>query len=260
MTAITWRAVPSLTVAAPGVLGNDSDPERDPLTAALESGTSHGTLTLESNGSFVYRPAAGYVGLDSFTYHAYDGSLSSPAAKVTIAVNNEFVTGVITPPTNTEVTTDVEGDGATPSDVVETTVSMAGTASVSIGEGVITQQAPAGFGFFAEEVQIAASGASGETPLTIKFRLDASVIAAGENESTLQVFKDAIGPITTCADSSGRRRHRIRVSHAGLCSPTETWRLRFSHHRDPGGPSRGRRRTLRPRLWTTASRRTRTRR
>ena len=35
-----------LTVAAPGVLTNDTDPDGDPLTAALDSTTSNGTLTL----------------------------------------------------------------------------------------------------------------------------------------------------------------------------------------------------------------------
>ena len=34
------------------VLGNDSDVEGDPLTAALVSGTAHGALTLNANGSF----------------------------------------------------------------------------------------------------------------------------------------------------------------------------------------------------------------
>src|SRR5207248_1125820 len=48
----------TLTVAAPGVLANDSDADGDPLTAVLVSGPSHGTLTLASDGSFSYMPAA----------------------------------------------------------------------------------------------------------------------------------------------------------------------------------------------------------
>src|SRR5260370_40132791 len=43
-----------LNLGAPGVLGNDYDPDGDPMTAALVSGTSHGTLTFNSNGSFTY--------------------------------------------------------------------------------------------------------------------------------------------------------------------------------------------------------------
>src|SRR5207247_4119985 len=55
-----------LTVAAPGVLANDTDVDGDALTAALASGPAHGTLTLNSNGSFTYTPAAAYNGPDTF--------------------------------------------------------------------------------------------------------------------------------------------------------------------------------------------------
>jgi large repetitive protein len=47
----------TLTVDAPGVLANDRDVEvedTNPLTAQLVSGVSHGTLTLNSDGSFEY--------------------------------------------------------------------------------------------------------------------------------------------------------------------------------------------------------------
>ena len=43
-------------------------------------------LVLNANGSFTYTPTAGYVGADSFTYHASDGLLSSNVATVTINV------------------------------------------------------------------------------------------------------------------------------------------------------------------------------
>ena len=72
-----------LTVAAPGVLGNDADPDGDPLTAVLVTGPSHGTLTLNANGSFTYTPAADFTGSDSFSYRASDGTLTSNLATVT---------------------------------------------------------------------------------------------------------------------------------------------------------------------------------
>ena len=46
----------TLTVNAPGVLGNDSDPDGDTLSAVVASGPSHGSLTLNANGSFAYPP------------------------------------------------------------------------------------------------------------------------------------------------------------------------------------------------------------
>jgi VCBS repeat-containing protein len=76
-----------LTVPAPGVLSNDSDEEGVALTAVLVSGPSHGSLTLNSNGSFTYTPNANFNGTDSFTYRANDGELDSPVATVTITIN-----------------------------------------------------------------------------------------------------------------------------------------------------------------------------
>lgn len=76
----------ALTVPAPGVLGNDNDANGNPLTAVRVSGPAHGTLTLNSNGSFTYTPAANYNGSDSFTYKANDGASDSNLATVSITV------------------------------------------------------------------------------------------------------------------------------------------------------------------------------
>src|SRR6202012_2752053 len=43
--------------AAQGVLANDTDGAGDTLTATLVTSTTHGTLVLNSNGSFVYTPS-----------------------------------------------------------------------------------------------------------------------------------------------------------------------------------------------------------
>ena len=77
----------ALTVAAPGVLGNDTDPENNALKAVLSSTVSHGSLTLNADGSFLYVPAADFFGSDSFTYVANDGQFNSGVATVTITVN-----------------------------------------------------------------------------------------------------------------------------------------------------------------------------
>jgi len=76
----------TLNISAPGVLGNDSDPDANPITAILDSQPSHGTLSLTSNGAFAYAPNSGFTGTDSFTYHDSDGQLSSNIATVTVTV------------------------------------------------------------------------------------------------------------------------------------------------------------------------------
>jgi VCBS repeat-containing protein len=77
----------SLTIAAPGVLGNDGDVDGDPLGAVLVSGPAHGTVNLHADGSFTYTPNANYHGSDSFTYKANDGQSDSNVATVAITVN-----------------------------------------------------------------------------------------------------------------------------------------------------------------------------
>jgi len=93
--------------AAHGVLANDFDPDHGPnaLTAVLFSGPSHGTLTLNADGSFSYSPAAYYSSYasqnridlpsfnydlaaqpDTFSYRAFDGAGYSAPITVSIAV------------------------------------------------------------------------------------------------------------------------------------------------------------------------------
>jgi len=85
--AYTTNEDTPLTIAAPGVLANDTDVDNDPLSAILVTPVSNGTLTLNANGSFTYTPAANFSGSDSFTYRANDGSLNSNVATVTITIN-----------------------------------------------------------------------------------------------------------------------------------------------------------------------------
>src|SRR5439155_310356 len=76
----------TLNVAAAGVLANDSDVDGDTLSAILLSQPTHGSLTLNGNGSFSYVPAANYNGTDTFTYKASDGQAQSAVATVMITV------------------------------------------------------------------------------------------------------------------------------------------------------------------------------
>jgi len=82
----------SLNVVAPGVLSNDYDPENDPLSTVLIEDVSHGSLNLNSDGSFDYDPDTNFNGVDVFIYQAYDGTDYSENASVTITVEpiNDF--------------------------------------------------------------------------------------------------------------------------------------------------------------------------
>ncbi len=86
------------TVAAPGVLANDTDAENEPLTAMLVKQAAHGTATLRPDGGFDYTPNAGFVGVDGFTYRASDSTAPGTTASVTITVTNPALTSITVVP------------------------------------------------------------------------------------------------------------------------------------------------------------------
>jgi subtilisin family serine protease len=137
----------TLSVAAPGVLGNDGDPDGEPLAAVLASGPAYGTLALGGDGSFAYTPGGAFAGTDSFTYRASDGQLLSEPATVTltvvapnqppVAANDAFTAPVrrkasYTPQVLGVLANDRDGDGSlVPSSVrIVTVPSQGGTAAV----------------------------------------------------------------------------------------------------------------------------------
>lgn len=76
-----------LVVAAPGVLGNDSDANADAMAAVASSEPGHGTLGLTANGAVTYTPDVGFVGIDTFTYVASDPRGGSDTATVNPVVD-----------------------------------------------------------------------------------------------------------------------------------------------------------------------------
>src|SRR5262249_54148156 len=70
----------TLTVAAPGVLNNDTRPTGHQLAVSLGDNTTNGILTLNADGSFVYSPKSGFFGYDKFTYKVTDITLAPTTA------------------------------------------------------------------------------------------------------------------------------------------------------------------------------------
>ncbi|HZM14806.1 MAG TPA: Ig-like domain-containing protein, partial [Candidatus Krumholzibacteria bacterium] len=84
-----------LTMAAPGVRGNDTDIEGDTLTVSVATPPAHGTLVLAADGSFTYTPALDFFGTDSFTYTVRDpsGASDTGVANLTIRGINDSPKG-----------------------------------------------------------------------------------------------------------------------------------------------------------------------
>ena len=78
----------TLSVASPGVLGNDTDVDGDTLTVTTTpvSGPTNGTLALNPDGSFNYTPTIAAPGTDSFVYEACDAQPLCDTATVTLTI------------------------------------------------------------------------------------------------------------------------------------------------------------------------------
>ena len=73
------------------LISNDSDPEGTPLAITIVTNPSHGSISVNAIGEYVYTSSSNYVGSDSFTYKVTDGSadaLVSNTATVNITVGS----------------------------------------------------------------------------------------------------------------------------------------------------------------------------
>jgi len=128
-----------LVLAAPGMLGNDTDADGDTLTLVVVTVPQHGSGSIGSNGSLSYTPEANWFGTDSFTYTASDGHGGFDSATVTVTVTpvndapvaNDDSAGT---PEDTAVTIDVL---ANDSDVDGDTLTVTGVTDPSHGTVVI---------------------------------------------------------------------------------------------------------------------------
>lgn len=86
----SYQTPKDTALAGASILGNDSDPDGDPITLNTSpiQETTNGALTLNADGTFSYVPQSGFVGQDAFRYRICDSG--SPAlcdeAQVSIAV------------------------------------------------------------------------------------------------------------------------------------------------------------------------------
>lgn len=115
----------TLNVTAPGVLGNDSDPDGDALTAVNYSTPLSGTLAGSADGSFTYTPPADYTGKVTFTYRAQESNngLVSPLATATVTVRANrapvALDDTLSTPANTALLINVLTNDSDPDTVID---------------------------------------------------------------------------------------------------------------------------------------------
>lgn len=166
------------------------------LIGTLQSGTG-ATVTIvvtpTTIGEICNSPTTFSNELDPF-------GANNTAQECTLVANETTIQNV---GANGTATTDAEGDGATAADPLETAVTSPNAGTVTIGETAPSGSPPTGFTFLGQQVVITAPTATAANPLRIVFRIDASIIPAGENKNTIQILKDGVA-VPACSGPAGQ--------------------------------------------------------
>ncbi len=164
-TGETFSGQP-LKATTPGLLLGATDVDNSSISAVLIQGPSHGTITLRPDGSFIYTPATGYFGSDSFQFAGSDGQTTGATMTASLFVQAPLVgsgtsggtssgnsTGTTTTSSGTATTNSTSGTPSTTS----TASSSSGTASTS---GAPAGNAIAAYSTSTEEDELLAIGVS----------------------------------------------------------------------------------------------------
>lgn len=192
-------STPSGTAVSVPVLVNDSDPEDDPLAVTGTSAPAHGSAVIQASYTVAYTPAAGWAGVDTFTYDVSDGRGLEDTATVTVTTANANPVAradAVSTATDTAVTgvnvlsndTDVNVAAGVPGQALVVTSATAdhGATVTIAGDSTLTVTPAAGY-----------SG-----PITVTYTLSDGAGGTAEGTLTVTVANGAPsaisdGPVTT---------------------------------------------------------------
>ncbi len=103
----TAHGIETLVIPAPGVLGNDSDPNGDPMTTQLVSAPANGSLTLNPDGSFEYAPLSP---VSNLVATPVTGDMAQLAEPVSINASSTFIDRTWTETDDREAFRALDGD------------------------------------------------------------------------------------------------------------------------------------------------------
>jgi VCBS repeat-containing protein len=179
-----------------------TDVDGDPLTYAVTTAPTHGSVTLNPDGSYVFTPEPGFVGSDSFAVTVSDGNGGTVVVVIPVTVLPANVAPIdgdenVTAPQDAPVTVPVlanasDADG----DPLTVIAASASVGSVTINpDGTITFLPPAGFTGTATISYTVSDGRGGETVS----QLVVTVVNAGVDMNALldggDPFGDEVEPL-----------------------------------------------------------------
>lgn len=213
-----------------------SDAESNPLTYSRVVNATHGSVTVNANGSFTYTPTANYNGSDSFTFKANDGSADS-----NVATFNITVTAVNDEPSFTKgANQTVSEDAAAQTVTGWATAISAGPADES--SQVLTFHATNdNNGLFSSQPTVAANGtltytpavnANGSATVSVFLTDNGGVANGGDDTSPTQTFTitvNAVNDAPSCANDSGSTAEDTALSGNLSCTDVDSISLAIAY-------------------------------
>ncbi len=215
-------------IPAINVLGNDTDPDGDPLRVTTAS-APNGTVTINPDGTLRYVPNANFNGTDTITYVISDGNGGTSTAAVTVtvtpvndnpvAVNDAGSTNEDTPVTLNPLGNDSDVDGDTLS--ITTATSPNGTVVVN-PDGTITFTPAANFNGPTTITYTISDGNGGTATATINITVDGVNDTPVANPSTATTNEDTPVIVPVLANDTDADGDPLTVSSASAPNGTVT--------------------------------------
>ena len=187
------------------------DVDADVLALSVVDPPTHGTAEVTPSGELRYEPDHDYVGADSFTYRASDGSLDSPEATVSVTVSPVNDLPTVGPVASFSAT---YSDAITPVTVAASDVETATGSLVFSAEGL-----PAGLGLSSTGT---ISGIVTAPPAS--YPVSVAVCDASEGCTTTG-FTITVQPETAAVRLAPSNPHAVATGSAGAPAMTFTGRV-----------------------------------
>jgi hypothetical protein len=196
------------------VIGNDSDPDADPLTVTNVTDPTHGTATINANGTIHYTPDANYAGDDDFGYTLSDGRGGTDTAPVKVrvaaapdapsAVNDTATTAEETPIDIAVLANDGDVDGD-PLTVTGVSAAIKGTPTINANGTVRFSPAvnAVGDAYFEYTISDGNGGSDTASVFVSLTPVNDPPVAAADSASTAQDTPVAISVLGNDSDVEG---------------------------------------------------------
>jgi large repetitive protein len=222
-SATTAEDIP---IAAINVLGNDADPDGDPLIVTAAS-AANGTVTINPDGTLRYVPNANFNGTDTITYIISDGNGGTSTAAVIVTVtpvNDAPVAANDNATTNEDqpVTIGVSGnDSDVDGDSLTVTAATSPNGAVTINpDGTITFTPAANFNGATTITYTISDGNGGTTTATVNVTVNAVNDAPVANPSTASTTEDTSVNVPVLANDTDIDGNPLTVTTASAPNGT----------------------------------------